>query len=475
MRGLIARAVGKLKMARMSRNALARSTKIVAVAVALAIGCGTPAAQTPTLGPTYTPYPTHTPQPTPTSRPTPTHTSPPTYTPQPTHTPQPTRTLSPRLSATPTISPKMFGGVGSEERFPTKTMEEIREAQLAFSEGRYREALQGFLETQRIHGKDSVVLQSWIAASYSALGEQDQAILHLTKSLEIRDNAVDRASRASSYLSTQRCAPAIEDARAALAMEPVAREGYHSDVEANIVLAQCLAQQEEYLLALQHVEEAIEMAQRHHYTDTERETKRGLLRDRIQAVVEEREWPEDLILLPAVMYFRRGMELNDQGRFEEAIANLEIAQEEHKRPSGMIQTEIGHAYSGLGQHEQAIRHYSLAIEIRDDAFHRTNRGMEYLNMENCREAMTDASRALEVKQYEEPGFHTAVDAHWILATCHREEEDYENAIAHGRQVVDLARQHGYPEEDISFMEEVIADWTVTSHEGGEQKEAPATP
>ena len=212
---------------------------------------------------------------------------------------------------------------------------------------------------------------------------------------------------------------AIKDAKAALAMEPAKAQGVHTDIEANIILSRCYMEQGDHLAALQHADAAYALAVEHRVRP---ERVEEILQDQETArlLSEEKAWPEDLIAEPALSHYEAGVQLLEQEKYEEAINLLEQAQEIHGQPSGNIQTWIGHAYSDLGQHEKAIEHYTAAVGIRDDAFHRVSRGTEYALNGRCAEGLTDAEAALGMNPYAEPGYHTSVEAHWILALCHQQ-------------------------------------------------------
>ena len=405
---------------------------------------------TPTPRPTYTPYPTYTPVP-----PLPLGTT--SALPTPVAFSQADPTGVPLLELgttsalpTPTISPDRFREVGKGQQFFGDTWLEFEKARQAFGEGRYQDALEGFLEAQLLHGEPSGVIQNWIGNSYRALGQSEAAIQHFTNAIQIEDDPVDRVNRGLSFIETGRCEPAIEDAKAALTMERITGDGYHTDAEANHILASCYAQQGDYLLALQHAEAALEIAEENHYSGEELEAV-SLTRETIQAVLDGREEPENLLFEPALTYFTTGIELLGKGNYQEAIISLKRAQEVHGQPYGDIQTWIGEAYSAMGQHETAIKHYTDAIDIRDDAYHRIPRAIEYANNGRCAEATTDAETALAMEPYHEPGYHTSAEAHWTLAACSPEEQ----AQVHMDQAVAIARAHGYSEEDIAAISAVV--------------------
>ena len=265
---------------------------------------------------------------------------------------------------------------------------------------------------------------------------------------------MDRVNRGSSFVETDQCEPAIEDAKAALTMEPIKEDEFHTDSEANIILAGCYAQKGDYLIALQHTDASLEIAKENHYPSEELET-RTLTRELIQAVLDGRESPEDLFFQPALTHVTLGTELLESGRYEEAIPNFETAQNLHPKPSGAIQTWIGHAYSALGQHETAIKHFTVAVKIRDSALHRVNRAIAYRNNGHCEEAIGDAKIGLAMNPYSEPGYHTSTETHSILALCLMDSGEEPAALAHLEKAIRIAWIHGYTEEDIAGISVIL--------------------
>ena len=399
-------------------------TPFLTLMLVLATACGLSTMGDPTPRPTYTPYPPYEPE-------------------------------VPGAKMAPTTDPDEYRELGDEQWFFGNTLVEMEKAEAAFREGRYQDALEGYQEAQRVHGKPSGPIQNWIANSYQALGQDERAVQHYTNAIEIEDNTVDRLGRSMSYLTLHRCQPAIEDAKSALAMEPAAEEGFHSDAEANVILASCYAQGDEHLLALQHIEAALEIAEENGYPAGEIETVQ-VTRDAIKAVLDGREWPEDLIFEPALTHFNRGAELMDAGRNQQAIESFEAAQSAHHTSSGAIELLIGHGYSNLGDYETAIRHYTRAIEIRESGLHRAARAAAYVENQQCEEATTDARKALEAEPYIELMYHTSVEAHSVLGICYHQKGDGESAQRHFKEAARLARVHGYLEDDIRLLREASA-------------------
>ena len=233
-------------------------------------------------------------------------------------------------------------------------------------------------------------------------------------------------------------------------MKPDAEKSFYRDTGANIILTACYAEEGKHILALQHAEAVLQAEKENGYTKIELENTTHI-RDSIQAVIDGRTWPEDLILGPAVTHLNIGITFLKAEKYEEAITSFEATQETHGQPSGYIQTLIGSAYSALGHHEEAIKHYDNAIKIRDTPLHRAMRGIGYAIHGRCAEATADAETALSMDPYSKPRYHTSAEAHWILAACLEDEQTQ----LHMDQALAIAQAHEYTEEEINLRLEVV--------------------
>ena len=390
-----------------------------AVLLALTLACTTLLGETPTPRPTYTPYPTHTPA---------------------AHIGAPT----------PTISPDMFWRGGKEQLFSGEAAAAFGRGENAFAQGKYQEALEGFLEAQRTHGKPNPIMQGRIGTSYRTLGQPDQAIQHFTNAIELEDDATRRINRGATYMETGQCLLAVEDAKAALAMEPAGEKEFHTDLNANMILSDCYTKKGDYLAALQNADAAYAVAVEH---NLRAELVEEILQHRkiVQLILDGKLWPEDLFAEQVLLHIKASLELLEAEKYEETISRLKHAQEVHGQPSGSIQIRIGHAYNALGQHEKAIEHYSTAVGIRDDAHHRISRAGEYIYNGRCIEARADAEAALGMKPYFKPEYHTSAEAHRIIAMCLTAQGKNEEAQAHLAQYNVIAQAHGYSEEEIAAI------------------------
>lgn len=216
--------------AALSRAKHGMKTVITAIIFsAIAVACGSPLGVEPTLRPTYTPYPN---------------------------------------TVAVDGNPKMHE-VGAEEWFIGEAWMAFEKGEEMYDSGLCESAIIAFKEAQEHHGKQSDVLENRIGLSYDCLGNYDLAIQHHSYAIAINDDSVNRVNRGISYLENGRCEPAITDAKTALAMAPAQDEGYHTDVEANTILATCYMLQDENLLALQHADAALTLASESNYTATD--------------------------------------------------------------------------------------------------------------------------------------------------------------------------------------------------------------
>ncbi len=92
--------------------------------------------------------------------------------------------------------------MGDKEWFFGATALELERANQAFDEGRYQDALEAYLEAQRLHGEPSIIIQGLIGSSYRALGQPETAIQHFTNALELKDDPINRVEQWDLNLAT---------------------------------------------------------------------------------------------------------------------------------------------------------------------------------------------------------------------------------------------------------------------------------
>ena len=85
----------------------------------------------------------------------------------------------------------------------------------------------------------------------------------------------------------------------------------------------------------------------------------------------------------AIRAAARGQELRRQGHDEEAILKFQEVLEVHGRPSTVLENALCGSHPVLRQHEAAVRHYTRAIEARDNPVSRVNRSSAYAALGRC--------------------------------------------------------------------------------------------
>ena len=368
----------------------------MAIAVTAALACSLPGIPEPTTTPrpTYTPYPTFTPQPQ-------FHTIPPTEKPQfafATAIPFPgfdyiaTPPVPPLTAVQPTTNPTSvpddFVEIhGDHQWFFGLAAEHHQRGTDLFQQARYEEAIAQYQEAQRAHGKPSQVLQNWTGLAYTALGQYQEAIPYFTNSIAIEDNPTDRINRAQAYFGDNRCDLAINDAHTALGMPPESGPAIHTDAEAHFVLGLCYYDQFEYAQAIEHLQNYAAIAQDNDYS-----------RPKIAASY----------------------------------------------------TYIGWAHHDAGDLSSAIAATSQAVNLDDTAYARATRAFFYKVSNDCPSAIADANHALGLPPVQSPGYHSDVEANFVLATCYSEIHEYTLAFQHAEATLSIARAHNHHPDDIQI-------------------------
>ncbi len=327
------------------------------------------------------------------------------------------------------------------------------EAKVLLAQGQYVEAISVLKEVQSLVDEPSQVLHNQIGHAYRALRDFDQSIHHFSKALEVHDNSTDRVNRALVYRYSNQCKEATLDAMTALRMEPVVRVGYRTDVEAHLILVECYTLDQQFTLALEHVDAGIHVAGENGVRP-ERIDKFKQLRVNIAAIAQGEQYLEDFFGGFVSLDYQEGVKFFEEGRYEEAISVLESARQAHGKESSRILNRLARSYSGLGDDVTAIKYFTRAIEVRDNAFNRVWRALGYFWQWDYENAYPDAEQALTFDPNVEPGFHTSVEASWITANCQGASGYIEEALADLEVAIRLARESDYPDLRVSHMQEV---------------------
>ena len=145
----------------------------------------------------------------------------------------------------------------------------------------------------------------------------------------------------------------------------------------------------------------------------------------------------------AATEFEKGKDLLKQENYHAALQAFQSAQVHHGKPSSVLENQIGMAFRRLDDHQQAIDHFTKAIEIKDNPVSRVNRALSYIETSQCPLTFQDAKRALEMEPESAEGFHTHAEAHAALSACHQTSGDNASAIEHAKAALSLMEENNY--------------------------------
>ena len=148
----------------------------------------------------------------------------------------------------------------------------------------------------------------------------------------------------------------------------------------------------------------------------------------------------------AATEFEKGKELLRQKNYHAALQAFQSAQVHHGKPSSVLQNHIGMTFRRLNDHQQAIDHFTKAIEIKDNPVSRVNRAISYIATGQCPLTFQDAKRALNMEPASDDGFHTHAEAHTTLSACHLTSGDSASAIKHAKAALSLMEESEYSNE-----------------------------
>ena len=331
-----------------------------------------------------------------------------------------------------------------------------RQGDELFAAGQFTEAIAKYRAAQEHLDQPNQVLHSSLGLSFRALDKLDEALQQFTAALDIHDNSSDRNNRAMVYLLTNRCPEAQTDAQASLDMEPAIGQGFHSDIEALVILAECRMRLGHYDQALEYGNRALDLALEQNVRPA-RVNDLSTFLAQLDAIAQGLMYPEDFLSELAHRKLNEALDFFYQGNYGSAIGPLESAQQLNWRPSGLILNLLGRSYRNSGDSGTAVQYFSQALELQDDSYNRAWRALEYFSMGDCVEASGDARAALEKQPYVEPGFHTTAEGHWVVGYCLALDGHLKEALVSLEESIGLARESGYPPEEISGMEDVVAE------------------
>ena len=306
------------------------------------------------------------------------------------HATDPLQTGTQPNAATP--DPDHIKELGRPYWFFGQALAEANRGADLFDQGDYHGAIQAYQSAQIHHGKPSSVLENRIGMVFQFLDDHQQAIVHLTKAIEIEDNRADRTNRAFSYSETGQCLLAVNDAEQALEMKPESTVRFRIDVNAHKVLRNCHFAIGDYPQAVENARAALKLMETHQYTG-------------------------------------------------EKIAEIHIG--------------LGNALYADDRAAEAIQHYSQAIVLGDTAVARASRAWAYIETKDCASAQADSHKALEMPAVSGSGYHSGAHAHNALAYCYANESQWEKALQHEESSLRLMYENHYEAGKITMTEEDV--------------------
>ena len=148
------------------------------------------------------------------------------------------------------------------------------------------------------------------------------------------------------------------------------------------------------------------------------------------------------------------------GEYNEAITSFQEAKRFLDEPSPLLENRIGMTYGRLEQYDLAILHFSMALEIKDNAPDRINRSRAYRASDQCAPAIADAKVVLAMEPQKASNYHSHAIANSILSFCYFEQGNSALAMQHIDTAITVAQSHKYRASDLNeLMEarEIIKD------------------
>ncbi len=169
---------------------------------------------------------------------------------------------------------------------------------------------------------------------------------------------------------------------------------------------------------------------------------------------------DEFVSYDVLLLMEEGGVLFGGGRYLDAIAKYEEAEEKHGSRLVAAQNWMGLAQLNLENYDLAAQHFTNEMEVLDSSNARSNRAIAYRNANMCAEAVDDAWVALGMEPIVAEGWHTHAEAHLVLADCLVRTGDYSLALEHLDSAIALAAAHGFSDgrvDDYSRMQSSISD------------------
>ena len=296
-------------------------------------------------------------------------------------------------------------------------------------------------------------LQTGLARALDELGFHHDALEHLERSLEADQSAVTIAEIAMQHVNLEQCGDAEEAARKVLLMQAIYERStmIHTHAMAHHALALCQFIHDDPRSALENIEQAIGITKVFR-NPTELEE----LRSRITSGGRDTGWKASLNVFARAALRRAEAHMISE-RYSLAAESYDEAIEAQERPSPELERGAGTARAMLEEHEQAIPHFTNALEFSRSSSLFLERARSYHATSRHQLALTDLRNAIELDAEPLPKTRsTHVEAHWLSAESRRAMGDPITAITDITNAIILAQGNGYPLGEIQKMEELYA-------------------
>ena len=154
--------------------------------------------------------------------------------------------------------------------------------------------------------------------------------------------------------------------------------------------------------------------------------------------------------------------LFEDAKYEEALEKYIKAQSVHGEPSRILQNRIGLTYTAMGQPEEAIKHFSIAIQTEDTRQDRINRAEAYASLHHYTEAIRDINVALLMDPEEDEPLEVKIGIHALATNCYIGLENYSRAEDYRQAGLKLAEENDYSDENTATLVELeeIIEWLI---------------
>ena len=309
-------------------------------------------------------------------------------------------------------------------------------------------------------------LQTGLARSLAALGRHQEALEHLSRSQEAGESPLTLAEIAMQHAILEECEDTEEPARDALTQQAVYERNtmIHSHALAHHALAICWNLRDNSRAALDNIERAIEITRVFRAPDDLEE-----LRDSIMSGGLDTGWKAGLDPF-ARDALRRADSHMLEGRHALALEAYREAIAFHRKPSQELQRGAARALVLLGRKQEAVGHFTAAIDIRGSSSLHLERAQALRDTGLCGAAIQDAKSAQELEAETLPGVrNTRIEAMMLAAMCWREMDEPATALSEVQEAILLAREQGYPTGETDAMMELR---DILEPEAEAQREAP---